>query len=101
MIPRAIATIGVRIIAVLVLVQGLFGAVTLGSVMMRGLPQVRAHTEAAATELASSSERVRDSARTSAAISTMLLTVGVHFGVGVVLLLLSRPIGRLLARGVE
>ena len=99
--PRAMATIGVRIIALLVMLQGLFGAVTLGSVMVRGLPPARAHTEGAATDLASSSERVRDSAHTRAAISTMSLTVGVHLGVGVVLLFLSRPLGRLLARRVE
>ena len=99
--PRTIATIGVRIIAVWVMLQGLFGAVTLGSVMMRGMPPARAHTEGAATELASSRERIRDSAQTRAAISTMSLTVGIHVGAGVVLLLLSRPVGRLLARRVE
>ena len=98
--PRTIATIGVRIIAVWVMLQGLFGAVTLGSVMMRGMPPARAHTEGAATELASSRERIRDSAQTRAAISTMSL-VGIHVGAGVVLLLLSRPVGRLLARRVE
>ena len=99
--PRAMATIGVRIIAVLVIVQGLFSAVTLGYVIMRGLPPARAYTEGAATELASSRTPVRDAARTEAAILTSSLTVGVHLGVGVLLYLSSRPLGRLLARRVE
>ena len=101
MMPRAIATIGVRIIALLVMVQGLFGAVTVCSVMMRGMGRPRGHTGASATELASSTDGVRDPSQTRAAILTMSLAVGVHVGVGIVLLLISRPIGRLLARKVD
>jgi hypothetical protein len=96
--PRAIATIGVRIIALWVMLQGIFGAVLVASIIVRGLP-ARHSAPAAATALAS--ERVRDPALTSAALWSAAPTAAVHLGVGGVLLFFSKPIGRLLARRSE
>ena len=98
--PRAIATIGVRIIALWVMLQGIFGAVIVTSLVVRGVP-ARHSSPAAATAIVSASERVRDPALTSAAIWSAAPTAAVHLGVGCVLLFFSRPIGRVLARRSE
>src|SRR5437868_13080889 len=100
MLPRAIATIGVRIIALWVMLQGIFGTVIVASVITRGVP-ARHSAPTAVTAPASVSERVRDPALTSAAVWSAAPTAVVHLGVGCVLLLFSRPIGRLLARRSE
>src|SRR5437868_5384642 len=100
MMPRAIATIGVRIIALWVMLQGIFGAVLVAFVVVGGVP-ARHSAPAAATALVSASERVRDPALTSAAIWSAAPTAVVHLGIGCVLLFFSRPIGRLLVRRSE
>src|SRR5436190_15250018 len=97
--PRAIATIGVRIIALWVMVQGIFGAILVASIIARGAPA--RHSAPAATAIISATERVRDPALTSAAVWSAAPTAVVHLGVGCVLLFFSRPIGRLLARRSE
>jgi hypothetical protein len=100
MLPRAVATIGVRIFALWVMLQGIFAAVIVASVAIRGVPTPRP-VPAAATVLAPVTERVRDPVQTSAVIWSTLPSVAAHLGVSCVLLLCSRPIGRLLARNSE
>jgi F0F1-type ATP synthase membrane subunit c/vacuolar-type H+-ATPase subunit K len=81
------------------MLQGLFGAVIVASVMLHGVP-TRASSSTAATVLAPS-ERVRNSVETKAVVSSTLPSVLAHFTVAVLLLFLSQPLGRLLARGID
>ena len=97
MIARSVGVIGVRIIALLVLLRGLFSAITVGSVILRGA----ATPSTATTVLATSSNRVPDAALVEAVAWSTLPSVALHIGVALLLLLLSRPLGKLLARGID
>jgi hypothetical protein len=98
MTSRAVATVGLRIFALWIILQGLFGAVIATSVAVRGLP---ARHSSGATVLTSDTERVHDPAQISAVLWSTLPTVGAHFGVGLVLIFFSKPLGRLVARRSE
>ena len=99
MMPRVVAVIGIRIIAVWIMLQGVLGAIVVVSLATRGVPLMR--SPRAATALVAESERVRDPVRTSAIIWSTLPSVAAQLGIGAVLLFFSNPIGRALARRVE
>lgn len=97
MTPRAAAVIGLRLLACWILLQAVFGVGTLVYVMCSG----HSPTSVINPIIAPSFDRSHDASVSHALLWSTLPWIIIRFVAGFILLLLSKPIGRLVARGVE
>jgi hypothetical protein len=101
MTTRAGAAIGLRIIAVWVLLQAAFYLVSLVFMLQHAQLPGPEHSTTAATVLAPNPAQIRDPYVSQLMFRSMLPTIAARFIAGFALLFAAKPLGRLLARRIE
>jgi hypothetical protein len=97
MTPRAAAVIGLRLIALLILIRALFGLIMFALMMLNG--HHPAHV--ANPIIAPSFDRTHMASLAHAFPWSTFFPIVMRIVAGMALLFLSKPIGNLLSRGVE
>lgn len=96
MTPRTVAVIGLRLMACWILIQALFGA---GEFLFMMLSRTSARV--VNPIIAPSFDRTHTSSISGALLWLNLAPIVMRLGGGFVLLFVSKPIGRLVVRGVD
>jgi uncharacterized membrane protein len=98
MTPRAAAVLGLRLIALWILIQALLGLVVFVALMLSGHPAAAHVTNPI---IAPSFDRTQVTSLTHAFPWSTFFPIVMRIIGGMVLLFLSKPIGNLVSRGVE